>query len=246
MKHFSFILFISIVISCTSCIRDEEIIVSNHPCLKVSEGDVSCQYDNRGRLIKKSDVNGSYITYQYDGDTILMKHPEFGPQNDLGLPGTVTEKALLDIRGFISSIISVTFRNGEYYNQERDTFIYDDAGYLIFSGNNNSSYKYVYDKGNLIEFWGFNNHTDSSLLHKYEYDMLNENKEDAWIEWTEHKGKSNKNLLSKEIDYTVTPACVTEYSYKLNQGYPLEIALHIISPNNTYDNTYSITWSCLK
>lgn len=246
MKHTSFILFISIFISFTSCERDEEIILSNHPCLKLSEGDVSYKYDNRGRLIEKSNLNGTFVSYQYLGDTIIMKHPEYGVQNGFGLPGMVTEKALLDYRGFINSIVSVTFSNGEYYNQVRDTFIYDDAAYLILSGNNTSSYKYVYDKGNLIELWGFNNLRDSSILYKYEYDLLNENKEAAWIEWTEHKGKSNKNLIKKEIDFTVSPEWVTEYSYKLNQGYPTQAVTHVISPRTTYDYTYSTTWSCLR
>jgi YD repeat-containing protein len=220
--------------------------MSNHPCLKLIEGDVSYQYDNRGRLIEKSNLNGTIVSYQYVGDTIIMKHPEYAVQNGFGLPGMVTEKALLDYRGFINSIVSVTLSSGEYYNQVRDTFIYNNAAYLIFSGNNTSSYKYVYDKGNLTEFWGFNNLRDSSLLYKYEYDLLNENKEAAWIEWIEHKGKSNKNLIRKEIDFTVSPEWVREYSYKLNQGYPIQAVTHVISPRTTYDYTCITKWSCLR
>ena len=248
MKHISFILFIAIVISITSCKRDEEIIRSNHPCLKLQEGDVRYQYDNRGRLINKSDVNGSLITYQYVGDTIIIIHPYYGIEHGFGVLATsVTEKALLDRRGNIcSNRANVSYNNGTNKDLEKDTFIYDNEGYLVFSGNNNSSYKYVYAKGNLTELWGFNNPADSFLLRKYEYDLLNENKEASWIEWTEHKGKSNKNLLRKEIDYTLSPEWVTEYSYRLNRGYPIQIAARVISPRNTYDNAYTTVWSCLK
>lgn len=248
MKHISFIVFIAICISLSSCKRDEEIIVSNHPCLKLKEGDVNYQYDNKGRLVGKSDTNGNVTSYQYVGDTLITIHPYYGIEPDFGaLATSVKEKAILNASGNIcSNRATVSYSNGTNKDLEKDTFIYDDAGYLIYSGNNNSGNKYVYDKGNLTELWGFNNTTDSTLLHKYEYDLLNENKEAAWIEWTEHKGKSNKNLLRKEIDYTITPTWVTEYSYNLNQAYPSVIAVHVISSKSVYDYAHNVDWSCLK
>jgi YD repeat-containing protein len=241
-------LFIAFIISLTSCKRDEEIIVSNHPCLKLSEGDISYQYDNRGRLIGKVDSYGNATSYQYVGDTILSIHPYYGIQHGFGaLATSVIEKAFVDSRAFIvSNMVTIFYSNGTNESLERDTFIYNEEAYLIFSGKNDSGKKYVYDQGNLSEVWGFNNNKDSALLYKYEYDLLNENKEATWIEWTEHKGKSNKNLLRKEIDYTATPAWVTEYSYSLSQGYPIALAAHVIGSKSAYDYTYNVAWSCLK
>lgn len=247
MKKLFLFTIVSVSLILSSCRKDEEKKLTSNICLKLSENDYEYEYDTRNIIkriyrINEDGTKNIAKSYFYSSDTIIEVF-NLGAMERIEI---ATNKSIIGSNGFIhTSLLTISLKSGEIINNRKDTFIYNEEGYLIKTIGSSFKNYFFYKNGNLIEEW-YTLNTDSAILHKYEYDLLNENKEAGWKEWIERKGKANKNLPIKHWDFSTSNSLLNEYTYLLKNGFPIKTNVKYSGEFDTTNFLINSTWSCLQ